>query len=87
MDLTLGAIGIGLLQKPATLIVSPGGYKDGRWVEALASIPIKAVIQSATQIDLLQLSNADRLDGYVRIYTFHPSRRWTRTTHRMRSGS
>lgn len=72
MDLSIGAIGIGLLQKPAQLIVSPGTYVDGRWKEADASLTIMAVIQSATQTDLLQLSNADRLDGYVRIYTFHP---------------
>ncbi len=74
MDLSIGAIGIGLFQKPAMLIVSPGGYVDGRWQEADASIPIQAVIQAATQKDLLQYGTGDQLDGYVRIYTHHPLR-------------
>jgi len=72
MDLSIGAVGISLFQKPAMLHVSPGGYVNGRWQEAPAALPIQAVIQAATQTDLLQLANADRLDGYVRIYTHHP---------------
>lgn len=70
IDLSKGAIGIGLFQKPATLLSPLGRYEKGRWTETPITVPIMAVIQAATQQDLLQYGTGDKLDGYVRIYTF-----------------
>lgn len=70
IDLSKGAIGIGLFQKPATLLTPVGRYVDGKWSETPITLPIMAVIQAATQQDLLQYAQGDKLDGYVRIYTF-----------------
>lgn len=70
IDLSKGAIGIGLFQKPATLLSPLGRFENGRWTETPITVPIMAVIQAATQQDLLQYATGDKLDGYVRIYTF-----------------
>ena len=70
IDLSKANIGIGLFQKPATLLSPVGRYVDGKWTDTPITVPIMAVIQAATQKDLLQYGTGDRLDGYVRIYTF-----------------
>lgn len=69
INLSAGILPLRLLQKPATL-ESPGGqFVDGIWQEYPGSVPIKAVIQSASQKDLIQYADGDRRDGYVTIWT------------------
>lgn len=69
IDLSPAFIAIAMLQKPATLETAAGQYVDGIWQDNPASLPIKAVIQAATQKDLIQYAEGDRLDGYVRVWT------------------
>lgn len=69
IDLAPAYAAIAILQRPATLHTPGGQYVDGVWVEAPLDVPIQAVIQAATQQDLVQYSTEDKIDGFVRIWT------------------
>jgi hypothetical protein len=70
INLSAGILPVDLLGKPATLI-SPGGtYVEGIWTPAPPNdIPIQAVIQAASQKDLIQYADHEQRDGYVTIWT------------------
>ncbi|TNC14911.1 hypothetical protein FF100_04870 [Methylobacterium terricola] len=70
MDLSRAFVAIAMLQRPA-ILKTPGGRRVmGKWEDAgPAAVKIKAVIQAATQEDLVQYNTEDKLDGFVRIWT------------------
>lgn len=71
MNLSVSALAIQMLARPATLLrAGAGTYVDHEWVDgAETAISIRAVIQSPTQADMRVLPEGERTDGYVTIWT------------------